>query len=256
MILLTKKQFLKNYNVKTYALGFISKNPELFPIKTSPELARIMGSLFSDGHIGSNMVIFYSKNMYEIEDFLSLFKKAFKVDFNYKIKRVQTSHNCFGIFIFSSHLGKILELCGCPIGNKTNNSFTYHNWLKSSDLSSNFISALFDGDGSISFSKNNRIKIRFKQQKLEKLSNNCQDFLNNIRLYMREKGIKPTNTYKYGKVERKDGSISCSVEFEVHGTKSNLSNIINFRDNIGFNNIKKSNRLDNYLELLLSSSSG
>src|SRR3989344_5663582 len=115
-ILVNKSQFLNTYKNKKLGLVSAYKKNNILPLKSSIELAGIVGDLFSDGHIGSKMVIFSSNNNQSLDQFGKNAKKIFRI--NYEIRDVIT--NMYGVkslYIFDSPLMRILNLCGVPIGN-------------------------------------------------------------------------------------------------------------------------------------------
>ena len=253
-IVVNKEQFLDTY--RNYKLGLRSfeKYRYLFPIFTSPTLARVIADITSDGHLGERMIQFISKNKEEVIDFKERIFKLFK--FKGRLRHSPSNPKMWECIVLNGPICRILKLCGAPMGNKVLKRFGIPKWIikDSNEIKANYIRGLFDGEGSIisNFKNRNRIRIMINLHKEEKLVNNLEKFLNQIRLMLKSLGIKTTNLYYTGKTARKDGKITLGRGFEIQGTKNNLSSILNFRNYINFGVNRKAQILNDGIEYLMS----
>lgn len=130
-MLVNKKDFIDTYTIKAFGEKFAQDNPEWFAIYPTPTLAAVVADTMTDGHIGQNMVIFFSKERKETEKFIERITSLF--DVKYKIKEVTTNPGMNGAFVFSGPLTRLLNLCGAPCGNKVMISFDVPPWVKQGD---------------------------------------------------------------------------------------------------------------------------
>ena len=127
-------------------------------------------------------------------------------------------------------------------------------WILKGDkkIQRRYLQRLFDCEGSIQLQKIKRIMIKLKFHKIAHLKGNMINFLNEIRSMLLRFYIRSTNPFKAGQTKRKDGSISEGYEFQILGTKNNLSSIINFQKHINFEGNIKRGKLKRYIDYLLS----
>lgn len=250
MIVVDKTAFLESYKNKKLGELSYQKKRSWFPVKSNSLLSGIMADIIGDGHLGSRMVIFSSKNDYEVENFAERISSIFNV--KCIIRKVETNPKVKSAIVFDGALVRILNLCGAPKGNKTSSDFDVPMWIKEGPkkVISEFLSHLFDTDGSIVFQNNRRIRIKFKQHKTKTIFRNGCMFMASIRNLLEKFDVKSTNIFYSGSTLRKDGSKTFGMEFEIHGTKNNLNSVLNFKKHIGFNNIEKKKRLERYIEYL------
>jgi intein/homing endonuclease len=252
MIIVNKEDFIASYKRKVIGKKYCKIYINWFPIKSSPLLADIIGCLMSDGYLGDGIIQFISKNKRDVKGFESKIRKLFNLET--KIRLSPSFKRTWECIILNSSLCRVLKLCGAPSGEKVNNKFQVPNWVLwgGKEIQRYFLKSFFTCEGSIYFQNGKRIRIQLDQFKRKKLIDNLKTFLNSIRFLLRGFGIKSTNLIKNKSTKRKDRS-TIGLKFEIYGTRKNPKSIINFKKYIGFENIKKQQKLDNSINKLIKS---
>lgn len=251
---LNKKKFLELYKIKKYGLEAIDKYPSWFNGIDVPALARTIGDITSDGYLSTKLGIiqFLSKNKQTIIEFNSRIRKLFNV--NPKIRRSPMNKHVWESIITNKPLCKLLYLCGTPDGNKTLKKLKVPLWVMNGDKETkrNYLKGLFNGEGSVNFQNNRRVRIQFDQCKDIELIDDLEDFMESIRILLSQFGIKTTNLIMYRGNKRKDGKNTKMLKFEIHGTRKNLKPIINYKKYIDFDDNKKKQKLSNSINKVLA----
>jgi len=251
--ILNEGQYLSTFKNLKSGLNSLERYGNLFPVKPSSSLAGIVADLTGDGHISQGLIQYISKYRNEVLRFRDEFNHLFnKVG---KIRRGPTSKNTWECVIGNNALVKILNFSGVPFGNKTTQKFEVPRWILdgSKEIKSRYVQRLFDCEGSVFFQNKKRIRIRLQLYKLSDYETNLRDYLNQIRKMLSEFGIKTTNLTYTGLTKRKDGSVSKGIEFEIYGTRKNLTSIVNFRKYINFETKRKAEILNKSIRYLMPS---
>ena len=237
---------------KNYKLGLLSlkKYDKLFPVYGSSALAGIVADITGDGHLGRGLVQFISKDKNNAIRFRNEVAGIFGIDG--KIRRSPSNKIVWECLIGGNAFSKILRLCGAPYGEKVMTVFYVPEWIFTGDknIKKRYIQRLFDCEGSVVFQGQKRIIIKIKLHKSSSLIKNHLEFLNQLRYLLSDFGIKTTNPFVSGYTKRKDGIITIGYEFQLYGTRKNLTSIMNFRKNIDFETKCKRERLIKYLNVL------
>lgn len=245
MNLVTKEQFKQDYKIKKFGDYAIEKYQQWFPIKSSPALAGIVADLTGDGHLGSNMIIYYSKNPGEA---LRFGRETIKVfDVKGQIRKCMSNPNTCYYVIFNQPLTRILRLIGVPEGEKVSTKFRVPPWVLNGtpEVKSRYLQRLFDCEGGVYFpEKQKRVRIKIQMSKLESIEQNGFIFMEELRNMLKEFDIKTTNSWFSGENYRKDGTRTIGRSFEIQGTRKNMQNILKFKENINFETIYKRERLE------------
>jgi intein/homing endonuclease len=208
----------------------------------------IIADILTDGHLGSNMIIYTSINNQELLDFSKRTTDLFGTICH--IKDIPTSPAKMAV-IFDRNLMNILHLCGIPIGQKVLAKYDVPNWIKksSNDTKSEFLRRMFSNDGCVTFN-GKRIKVKITQYKEEHILESGISFMNSLRDLLSQFDIKSTNVCASGISLRKDGLKTIGMQFEIHGTRKNLTNIEKYSRFISFSNDSKRVKLQNYISKL------
>lgn len=250
-IILNKKQYLSTFKNLKSGLNSLERYRSLFPVRPSSSLAGIVADLTGDGHISQGLIQYISKHRNETlrfkNEFNSLFGKTGK------IRRGSTSRNTWECVIGSNALVKILSFSGVPFGNKTIKKFEVPKWIYNGSrrIKSRYVQRLFDCEGSVFLQNKRRIRIKLQMYKLSEYELNLRKYLNQIREILSEFGIKTTNLTYTGSNKRKDGSTSKGIEFEISGTRKNLSSVTNFQKYISFETKRKDKILSESIRYLM-----
>ena len=214
------------------------------------ELARIIGELTGDGHLQHkgwrHQVSFYSKNINEIENMnkriFNLFNLKGKIHIYKKSsKKVPKATVRYGIFFNSKELAKFLYEAGLPKGNKTRNIFQIPEWIMigSDEIKSAYLRGLFDTDGEIHQEKKTfRWLISLEQYKSEDILEQGIIFMQQIKELLNSLNIITSPVRKNRYNIRNDGTKSVGLKLSIEE-----KGFENFYKYIGFNNIKKKEKL-------------
>jgi intein/homing endonuclease len=169
-------------------------------VKITPEFARWLGLLCSDGSINKFGRFFKFTNEENIlrKEFLHLTKSLFN-----KIgKEVSTGGRTKEVQVNSTSIVKFLhETFGIPIGRKSNIIKVPPQIIKSSrKVKASFLQGVFDGDGSAFFNKKHHIRTI-------ELTSGSMEFLSQIQSLLKEFGINSWIKNKERKlvISNKDG---------------------------------------------------
>lgn len=213
----------------------------------TPELARVVADLSSDGHLQikrwRHLTSFYAKEIEEIKKFEQrIFHLFQEKSFIYPDKVG------YKIFLTSKKIALFLKEVGVPVGNKTNIPFFIPDWVMngSAEIKSAYLQGMYDGEGSIHSTpqKNgkNRWRINIEMYKNKDILDLGIKFMEQLRILLKEFGIKtsPVRTRK-GNI-RKDGSKSIGMLFDIES-----SSFSNFYKYVGFCVSHKKRRLESFL---------
>lgn len=204
------------------------------PITASPELAALVSHSMGDGHIyPSYRFGYWNKDKNMVDYVCSLLRKTFGD--NYKIWYNKRKKRILYEIVTPSIIGHLLYLAGAPIGRKVLNQFQVPKWILNSNQSiqKSFIRALLEDESHV-----RKSQIIFALNKYKNLKNNLKMFLEQIQnILIRFKINDITITFFSDKNNRIRGRLYLS------GKK----NLENFRSNIGFQNSKYLNKLNNII---------
>ena len=199
-----------------------------FPEKINKDIARFLGYVISEGrNTGSNQVWFVNGDKKVVEDFVRTAKNGFGVDakqFCYKKQGTQD------VLIFYHALCKVLErVFGIGISEKSaDKKVPAQMFSADNDIVSEFLSALFEGDGYISFrgteNKKKTVYIEYATASRQ-LAHDVSSLLLRFGIWsiVREKMKCASNTKK--KIKRPYYSVY------IYGIDNfqNLSRVLNFK---------------------------
>jgi len=218
-------------------------------IEKTPELARIIADLTGDGHLQYDgkrgVIFFYSKNFNVIKSFNQRFRSVFNV--SGKIRKVKNTGKAFTlryqISFSSKNIAKILYCFGTPAGNKTNNLFSIPSWIFYGDkkMKKQYLRGIYATEGSVYATKIKngfRWRIELEQYKNEKIKNERQKFMIQIKQLLEEFGVQ-CSPVRYGKKQkRKDGSFTIAMKLDIE-----KSSFRKFNEQIGFDDKLKTEKL-------------
>jgi len=218
-------------------------------IEKSPELARIIADLTGDGHLQYDgkrgVIFFYSKNLGTIKSFNQRFNHIFNS--SGKIRKVKNTGKSFTlrykIYFSSKNIAKILYDLGTPTGNKSNKIFSIPSWILNGneDVKKQYLKGIYTCEGSVYPTKEKngfRWRIELEQYKNEKIKNEGQKFMVQIKKLLEEFGVQ-CSPVRYGKKQkRKDDTFSIAIKLDIE--KSSFSS---FNKQIGFDDKFKTKKL-------------
>ncbi len=199
------------------------------PIKTSKELASIIGHCFGDGYVGSGYFGYFNKNKHLINEVRKNMELTFNITGN-----VIKSRGVYFLY-FPSVLSKLLTLIGASLGNKIKQKLQVPQWIKngSKELKAAFLRALFDDEGSVKFDGYDR-SIHFRLSKNDSLLIQHKEFIKVIQSLLFDLGVETTDLHEYKGKNGVNGK-TINVGFSIHGRV----NLKFFLDEIGFKHPRK-----------------
>jgi len=239
-IILRYSDFLETYKTRGYRLNHLQKYKKLFPIKSSPILAGLVGDLISDGHLQGNPIWrmdFTSKNIDELNSFNKRMKSLFGIDSKIRKCTSNKYSESFNLGINCAPVTRIFWKIGVPSGQKVIKSFELPVWIKSDrKCFKEFCRHLFACEGTIMHEKKRKSpQIRFEHWKSENFFKSGEVFVGNICLYLEKYfGIKTTITFPKQRGNRKDGIVTRPIRVYMLGESVRI-----FSSEIGFSNWKQ-----------------
>jgi hypothetical protein len=241
-VLVRYEDILNMYKSREAGEKALKKIENILPIYSTERLSGIIGDIFGDGHLQGPekwRADFTSNSMLE----LKRFGKEVNLLFGYKGKIRRCTTNKYGVTynfgLNNKPIGRILFLCGAPIGNKVLNSTKIPPWILDDKIFfTRFIQRLFDCEGCVdTYSK----CIEINMSKSENLINNGFDFFNQIKNHLSKYyGINSTNPFTINRInKRKDSIITKEIKFRIKGKTS----LELFKKCINFENRVKQQKL-------------
>ncbi len=249
--IVTKNKFIGTYRSMKYANEALSKYGHLLPINPSPELAKIVASLITDGSIDVRLryksyyygyIQFFSKNNGELINFGEHIFNLFKIKGKIKDWGIREIGIRYSYIILNSFLSRALTLCGVPGGSKVKKAFSVPSWLMKGDkyVKASFLRASFDGEGSIRYSSNRkRWEIAYCMFKLSGLKEDCINYMNQIRGLLHKFEIDSILYKKEEYASKRYGKTVYGYNIRIDKNES----VLNYAKNIGFENKDKKKRL-------------
>lgn len=212
------------------------------PIKSSKELASLIGHCMGDGHLSERQFSFFNTNRELVDEVITNVQKAFSS--NVIPNEFQ---KCGGWEIgFPTNIGRLISLVGGPMGAKVFTPFRVPGWIMdgNKEIKVWFIRALFDDEGFIKIKRNKKARnltrlIGFHMAKNQEFLDQHKLFLGDMRNLLFDIGIKPSKIKKFGR--SKNG---ISLGFTI----SNFKNLLNFFRKINFTSTEKRQKLKKCLE--------
>lgn len=218
----------------------------------SPELARIVADIATDGHLQlkewRGLTSFYSKDLEAINRANERFKYLFGIDGRVYID-TSYGRKRYKIFFISKPLAEFLVSAGVPDGNKTNKPFYIPKWILKGNkkVKSAYLQGIFTAEGSIfpTKQKNNKIRWRIGIEfyKWTKYKKEGKKFLNQIRDLLIQLKIR-SSPVRYGRTNlRKNGTRSIAIKLDLE-----KPSFRNFYKYITFDDSRKNKKLLHVLD--------
>ncbi|MEK6953503.1 MAG: LAGLIDADG family homing endonuclease [Candidatus Micrarchaeota archaeon] len=250
-ILVDKERFASTYRYSVFAEKAISKYGGWFPVTSSPELAEIVASLLTDGHLEGRKIDnhwkydymgYFSKNIGELDYFNSLLMKVFGVQGKIRSWGKRVNGHSTGVILCNSALSRILMLCGTQIGDKVTEKYSIPEWILGgpNEIKSAFLRRAFSCEGSVfKTGKYGYWELKYSMGKEMSIVENGYLFLNHMRKIMSDLGVETSEITKIDELKRKrDDTTTCMLRLRVKRTS-----FVNFSKNIGFDIAYKNDRL-------------
>lgn len=246
---LDREGFIGSYR-RTGLGRSVSEELNWLPLIPSPELAELVGYIFSDGSLERS----YGKikdipsRIDFISDDYDLRKrvKRLMAEIFYAESKDKSFRNTKGLRFNKAHVTRALWLLGIPLGSKANDDYDVPEWIKNSDRKTKvrFIRAYFDCDASKPYkiygskaSFGIRLTINKRIDKIESGIN----FLGSIGTILKEFNIEYWGPYvsKTKVYAKKNGDKTIMLQIAIHKQQS----LINYYEKIGFSNKEKMSKL-------------
>ena len=243
-VIIRYRDFLNTYKTRSHRIRHLEEYKKLFPIKSSPLLAGIVGDLICDGHLQGDpkwRLDFTSKNQLELNYFNQRINKLFGVQGKIRDCKTNKFGKTFNLGVNCSPIARIFLLLGVPTGQKVLKKFLIPNWIKNDkECFREFCRRAFTCEGSIMHeSRRKTPQIRLDLWKKEGIKNNIIFELG--RYLNRYFNIKSTIKVQKSFNERKDGIITKPTRIYVLG-----ESVLRFHEEIRFDG-EKQKKLSNIL---------
>ncbi len=225
-------------HIKVHSSDIHFKN--MFPIKSSPELAELVGYSLGDGTIHkTGMFTYWNNNEFLIQRVIKLVHCIF----NYG-GTVRKSRNTFYVS-FPSLIGEVLIFYGSIRCSKIEQAFPVPSWITKGDcaVKKAFLQALFNDEGFMNAHKTN-FNIGIMMCKKKALEESLHRFMDQLRILLKDLGVASRETSYFGEYSNKKGF---AIRKGVYIT--GFANLIKFRDFVGFTHSVKYKKLLSNLEL-------
>jgi len=237
--ILRYKEFLRSYKTRGYRLNHLKKFEKMFPVKSSPLLAGIVGDLMGDGHLQGDpkwRIDFTSKEQSDLKSFENRFKRLFGV--GGKIRKCTSNQysNSFNLGINCAPVARILSKIGVPSGEKVLQNFEIPLWIKSEkECFREFCRQFFTCEGTIMHEEKRKSpQIRLENWKSESLTR-PNKLIEELCFYLEDYfKIRTTVSSPSAKCCRKDKVITRPTRIYILGDSVKL-----FSNEIGFSNWKQ-----------------
>lgn len=251
-IIVTFQDLKDTYKSAKYYNLALSKYKNILPLVESEELAKIVAGLLTDGFMDIRprlrstyygYIGFFSKNEEELKEFENLIYIVFGIKGKIKEWGRRTFGKSKGYIITNSVITRILSGAGVPGGDKVRQKYELPAWIINSKdkVKASFLRQVFDCEGSIGYCKNKRKwEIRYSMFKSKKLSDNCKEFLQEIRNMLNDFGIKSALYKKEEYIRQKDNLEVAGFFIRVDDKQS----VLNYARQIGFGINYKQERLN------------
>jgi hypothetical protein len=244
VVLVTRLNVIKMFKTKRNGTLVTSLHKNWFPVISSEKLAGIIGDLICDGHLQGEpkwRLDFTSKNTFELERFG---KEIFKI-FQVKGKARPCTSNRFGktynYGVNNKMLSRIFYKLGVPYGCKVKQEFLTPRWiLNNKEYFRTFCKRAFTCEGCVSVEGASSF-IEINMWKADYLKENLIEFFNQIKIRLKNYfDIITTNVFLSSYYNlRKDGIKTIGARLRI----KRLNSLINFYNNIGFDDPIKQNKL-------------
>lgn len=230
-IILDFEDFLNTYQIKKN-IDISSKI--LFPIYMEDsiveEYAYLIGKVIGDGHLDSNYTLKFIGKEKDLITLRNLINRKFKINVKkFSILRRESKGVSYLLQVNCAYFGRILNLLGAPIGNKTKKEFSIPNWILSSQITKKrFLQALLEDElTTIKIKRcNHAVNPQLKLAKKEELIDNLREFMLQVKKSIESFDVGCSHLSKPIKTEK-------SLELYFHINR-NKKNILKFKENIGF----------------------
>lgn len=246
-ILVTEEDVIKLFKSRDHAINSINLHSNWFPVRSSPQLASIVAALMCDGHLQGEpkwRFDFTSKDLQELEIFGNEIFNLFGIKGRVRPCKGNKFGKTFNFGVNCKLLSRVLHLVGVPKGCKVMQEFSVPTWIKNEkECFRSFVRMVFNCEGTVDISKHNPF-IGLEMWKSQNLLDNGFQFLNEIKEGLEKFfNIKSTIFISNTLNVRKDGVITCGIRLRI----KRLNSLINFKEEIGFQNLNKQNKLETIL---------
>ncbi len=242
--------FIGTYKYPVFGEKALEKIRNWFPVVPSPELAEIIASPPTDGHLEGrkfedhykyDYIGYFSKNVEDLEHFNCMLETVFGVRGKIRSWGRRTNGSSTGAILCNAALSRILMLCGAATGDKVTKEYGIPDWIMNGtpEIKSAFLRRAFSCEGCVC--KKNRIgwEVKYSMGKESGIVINGYSFLGEMKGMMRELGVETTNILKMDEIKRKkDGKITVMLCFGIK-----TGSIAIFTERIGFDIGYKNDRL-------------
>ena len=245
-IILRYRDVLSTYKTRGYRNKSLVKHKNIFPIKSNPQIAGVIGDLICDGNLQGHpkwRMDFTSKSIEELKRFEKEVYGLFSI--RGKIRECSTNKfgKTFNLGINCAPIARTLSLCGVPSGQKVLKNFSIPNWIKKDkECFRRFAQRVFTCEGGIMYEENRILpQVRIELWKNKKIIKDDR-FIKEIGIYL-NRFFNIKSTIKLRKIEnlRKDGVITQPIRMYLTG-----KSVVKFSKEVGFEG-EKQEKMDKIL---------
>lgn len=253
-VLIKEEDVLNLFKIRTNGEKVVNLHKQWFPVLSSPKLAGVVADLMGDGHLqGFKLwrIDFTSKNIQELERFESTIFSLFGVRGKIRPCNGNKFGKTFNLGINNKLISRILFLTGVPPGPKVKTKFLIPDWiLENKECFRVFTRRLFTCEGGVSLEGRNSF-IEMSMYKSEALLDNGFYFFRQIKDGLeRFFDIETMNIFTLGHNLRMDGIKTIGLKLRI----KKLKFLIKFRDEIGFEDSQKQDKLIKAINLKINNS--
>ncbi len=201
------------------------------PDKMNEDLGFLLGALVSEGYFHQGAICFNNSNREFYDKVKNIILTQFK---GVKLYERKIKGSCVELSIYHQKVVRFLKNIGFKESKSSDREIPFSVLKSSKKVVRAFLKALFEGDGSVRFSKDKRhggLNIQMSYNSKSK------KLIDQLRIVLLNFGIISTSTYK----DKRNGCYKLII--------SGYSSIKNFKDNIGFFTTKKKQRLSHVGEI-------
>lgn len=252
-----ESQFVNTYAYEAFARRALASYGKWLPLAPSPELASVVASVITNGHIQQKKdgrytyVGYFSDDIRDLNLFNELLKIVFKEKGKIKEWGVRVNGRSTASIVCNAAMVRVLSLCGAPLNDKIITKFSVPDWIKkgSIEIKKAFLKRSFSCEGSVYFGNyNKQWCISYSMYKWIDLKKDLMNYMETIQNLLLDFDIRSYLHCRQTHIRPKDNKAICGAQLRIRNKQS----ILNFSKNIGFDNFKKVDKLHNAVRTIMA----
>lgn len=248
VILFRKANAIEMFKIRRNGILVTDLYKNWFPVISSEKLAGIIADLICDGSLQGSpkwRFDFTSKNISELERFEKEIFKLFQIKGKIRPCTSNRFSKTYNYGVNNKMLSRIFYNLGVPSGCKVKQEFLIPRWiLNNKEYFLTFCRRVFTCEGCASVEGSSSF-IEICMWKADYLIYNLIEFLNQIKIGLKQHfDVITTNVFLTSNYNlRKDGIKTLGAKLRI----KRLNSLINFYNNVGFDDPIKQNKLKNII---------